>query len=74
VKVGLRGKAEAGVGVKMPEYFWHTAWYMKLLRALQIIISFCVCMCKQTRVRELFTAHCTEVLSNCMYACCPASA
>jgi hypothetical protein len=31
--VGLRGKAEAGVGVKTPEYFWHMALYIKFLSA-----------------------------------------
>jgi hypothetical protein len=62
VKVGLRGQAEAIVGVIMPEYIWPTAWYMKLLRLQQAIIRYCVRMCKQTRVREGITAHCTVVM------------
>ena len=67
MKVGLRGKAEASVGVKPPEYFWHTALYIKFLSAQQIIILVCVCMCQQTRVSEGFAAQYTDVLSNCSY-------
>ena len=67
MKVGLRGKAEAGVGVKTPEYFWHTALYTKFLSVQQITICFCVCPCQQTHVREGFVAQRTDVSSNCSY-------
>lgn len=79
MKVGLRGKAEARVGVKTPEYFWHTALYIKFLSVQQIIIRVCVCTCQQTRVREGFVAQCTNVLSNSSYVmgaitlCCSAN-
>ena len=45
MKVGLGGKAEASVGVKTPEYFWHTALHIKFLSLQQIIIRVCVCTC-----------------------------
>ena len=67
MKVGLRGKAEAGVGVKKPEYFWHTALYIKFLSLQQIIIRVCVCTCQQTRVKEGFAAQRTDLLSNRSY-------
>jgi hypothetical protein len=31
VKEALRGNAEVRVGVKIPEYNWHTAWYINVL-------------------------------------------
>ena len=65
MKVGLRGQAEAGVGVKTPEYFWRTALYITFLSLQQIIIRVCVFMCQQTRVKGGFAAQRTDMLSNC---------
>jgi hypothetical protein len=40
--VGFRGEVEAQIDFKMPEYFWHTAWYINFLSVHKIIIRVCV--------------------------------
>jgi hypothetical protein len=49
------------VGVKIPEYYWHTVRFNKFLRVQRIIIRDIFCVFKQTHIGEGFTAQCTDV-------------